>query len=223
MIDANDFKHFMRIDVFPEYDIEYYQLDNSAGFAYVGHARYDARSKKHTLLLPENLNVPRFLLFHEMTHIYDMHRYSKDDRNYDFFLTGYMEYHAAQVELMVMMGAENIDSKIAFSMKDIINNSEWSVQQYLDDKLDLAKKLVQEIEKQKRIDGLRAFFNFLGLKSICSMFATDFKDGYSYGEILERMSTFLLMEIRNEYSGWIFDIDRAVVLYSQAYAAVADN
>ena len=96
-------------------------------------------------------------------------------------------------------------------------------QQYLDNKLDLAKKLVQEIEKQKRIDGLRAFFNFLGLKSICSMFATDFKDGYSYGEILERMSTFLLMEIRNEYSGWIFDIDRAVVLYSQAYAAVADN
>ena len=33
-----------------------------------------------------------------------------------------MEYHASQIELMVMMGAENIDSKISLLTQDIISN-----------------------------------------------------------------------------------------------------
>ena len=69
------------------------------------------------------------------------------NRAHDFCLTGYMEYHASQVELMTMMGAKTIREALSFSMEDAINFSKWSVRQYLDNKLgsqlngDLSKSL----------------------------------------------------------------------------------
>ena len=219
-----DYKCFMGLDEFPEFECDYYLLDDSTGFIYGARAEYDPISRKHKLLLPANMKLPRFLLFHELTHIYDMDRFSKGDVNYDFCLTGYMEYHASQIELIAMMGTAKIENAFSFSMKNSVNNSEWSVQHYIDNKLETAKSLVKKTEKQKRLDGLDVFFNYLGLKSICSMFATDFKDENSYREFAERMSSILFMEIRKEFCGWISDIDRAVALYSHAYSAVAaDN
>ena len=39
------------------------------------------------------------------------------------------------------------------------------------------------------------FFNFLGLKSICAMYATDYVEYYSYRELENQMPSYLLYEI----------------------------
>ena len=102
---------------------------------------------------------------------------------YNHYLTGYMEYHASQVELLVMMGATTINDRISFSVSDSLNGIDESVLQYLETKLDMAKRMIQDPELKKRVDGLGAIFNFFGLKSICYMFATDFVDNYVPSEV----------------------------------------
>lgn len=114
MID--NYKQFMEIDTFPEFEIQYYALDCSKDYSYGAQAIFDVKTKKHTLRLPINIEVPRFLLFHELTHILDAEKYSIGEKNHDFCLHGFTEYHASQVELMVMIGAKTI-SMLASGIK----------------------------------------------------------------------------------------------------------
>lgn len=220
MIGISDYKYFMGINSFPQFEIEYYRLSDSQDFIYGGRAEYDPETKSHKLLLPSNAEVPKCLFFHELTHILDMERLGNGDRAHDFCLTGYMEYHASQVELMTMMGAKTIQDELTFSMEDTINCSKWSVQQYLDNKLETAKILMLDSSHEKRCDGLGALFNFWGLKSVCGMYSIDFKDDYGYREFLNHMSALLFMKMRGCFTGWIDDVDKAIALYSQAYCSI---
>lgn len=221
MIDISGYKYFMGINTFPQFEIEYYRLNDSQDFVYAGRTEYDPETKRHKLLLPSNAEVPKFLLFHELTHIFDMESLGNGNRAHDFCLTGYMEYHASQVELMTMMGAKTIREALSFSMEDAINCSKWSVRQYLDNKLETAKILILDSSLEKRCDGLGALFNFWGLKSVCSMYSIDFKDDYGYREFLNHMSSLLFMEMRDCFTEWIDDVDIAIALYSQALCSIA--
>ena len=131
MIDVNEYKNFIGIDSFPAFDVQYFIPDISCDYFFGAWVNYDAIAKTHTLMLPKNYEISKFLLFHELTHISDMNMLATGDKNYDFCLSGYMEYHASQVELMVMMGAKRISDVIAFSMEELVDNSEWTVQIYL--------------------------------------------------------------------------------------------
>ncbi|MBQ6417416.1 MAG: hypothetical protein IJJ91_01970 [Synergistaceae bacterium] len=104
MIDVSDYKKFMGINSLPKFDVKYYTPDLTADYIYGARAEYDVKTKAHTLLLPEKLDAPRFLLFHGLTHILDMETLVTGEKNHDFCLAEYMEYHASQDELMVMMG-----------------------------------------------------------------------------------------------------------------------
>ncbi len=218
MID--NYKQFMEIDTFPEFEIQYYALDCSKDYSYGAQAVFDVKTKKHTLRLPTNFEVPRFLLFHELTHILDAEKYSIGEKNHDFCLHGFTEYHASQVELMVMIGAETISSAVCFSMKEQINRSDWSVQKYIDNKLETARKLMQYSERRRRIDGLGALYNFFGLRSICSLYSSDFIDQYDYHDFLETMSSYLFMSLKSYMIGWVNDVEKAVALYSNVLNAV---
>lgn len=176
----------------------------------------------HILLIPTNVEIPKFLLYHELTHIYDMEMLGVSKPEYNHYLTGYMEYHASQVELLVMMGATTINDRISFSVSDSLNGIDESVLQYLETKLDMAKRMIQDPELKKRVDGLGALFNFFGLKSICYMFATDFVDNYGYREFADQIPTMVFVNIRNLFSGWIDDIDSAVALYAHVERAIID-
>lgn len=55
---------------------------------------------------------------------------------------------------------------------------------------------------------------------MCSIFAADFKDNHSYREFVDHMSSLLFIEIRKHFTGWIADIDRAVVLYAQMFNTI---
>lgn len=213
MIDINSYKRFMGINSFPQFKTEYYKLIESQGFAYAARAEFDPETKRHKLLLPSNAEVPMFLIFHELTHILDMETLWKGDRAHDYYLTGYMEYHASQIELMAMMNAMTIRDTLSFSMDESIGFNDYSVRQYLDNKLENAKALMLDSSSQKRSDGLGVLFNFLGLKSVCKMYAKDFKDDYTYRELMNHISAFLFMELREFFVGWIDDVDGAVALY----------
>ena len=45
----------------------------------------------------------RYIVFHEFTHILDTEMYAKQDSWKYMALSGYTEYHAAQVELMICL------------------------------------------------------------------------------------------------------------------------
>ena len=194
-MDITDYKQFMRIESFPHFEEEYFEYDDSQEFGIAGRAEYDQLTKAHKLLLPSNYEVPRFLLFHELTHILDMENLANGEKNHDFCLTGYMEYHASQVELMEAVGAKTIRDTVSFSMKDRFIASKWMIQQYVDNKLETAKTLISKSDKHKKVIGLETFFNFLGLKSICAMYATDYVEYYSYRELENQMPSYLLYEI----------------------------
>lgn len=89
-----------------------------------------------------------FIVFHELTHILDTEMLSNGDHTYDFCLTGYMEYHASQVEMMALMGATTIREKLSFSMEKSINYFDM-VRQYLDSKLETAKTLIVDSNQKK--------------------------------------------------------------------------
>lgn len=101
-------------------------------------------------------------------------------------------------------------------MQDHVEQSVWTVEQYMSNKLDTAQRLITDRNQQTRIDDLNAFFNFLGLK----LFTADYEEKYSYQGIVANISSFLFMDLRCIYSGWIDDIGKAVAIYSHAVNAI---
>ena len=214
MIDIETYKYFLGIETFPQYSLEYFEQNLAQNYVSVAQAIYDPQSGEHMLRLLSGYEIPLFILYHELTHIYDMEVHKSGETNHDYCLTGYMEYHASQIELMVLMGAVKCDEIISFSMSDSISLMNCTVQQYLEQKLITVCDLICDKERNNREKAVGVFFNFLGLKSICSMYATDFCDSFDYFEVSERLPSLLLIKIWKEMQGWIKDVENSVVLYS---------
>ena len=121
---------------------------------------------------------------------------------------------------MVMIGAETINSTVCFSMKEQINRSNWSVQKYVDNKLETARKLILDSDRQRKTDGLGALYNFLGLRSICNLYSYDFIDQYDYHDFLKTMSSYLFISLKNYMVGWVSDVEKAEGLYSNVLKSV---
>ena len=220
---TEEYKRFMGISTVPEFETESFELDLGQTELIVAQAECDEETGKYILRLPTKCDVPKFLLYHELTHIYDMNRLKTGEKNYDYCLSGYLEYHASQVELMVLMGADKITDTLSFSMSASTNYLDWTVQQYLVNKLNIANGLITNESQEKRILGLEVFYNFLGLKSVCTMYATDFVDVFSYRRVADSLPSFLLLQMRQFMTGWINDVETAAALYSNAVMAIKDN
>lgn len=219
---VEQYKSFMKIDFFPTFTTEYYELEEGGTYSHIAKAEYSIPDNKHKLLLTRNICIPKWVLFHELTHMLDMERYRNGDYNHDFCLSGYMEYHAAQVELMKSVGAETVETPVSFSMKDKMDEMHEVIQQYVDNKLEMAQSLMESHDQKEKLDGIRALFNFFGLKSICSMHATDYVDNYTYQRASMCMSSFLFFNIRTFLTGWIENVDKAISLYSSVLEEVLD-
>ncbi len=220
------YKRFMGIGEFPEFNIEYFDLDLEQDEVITARARYDEETGKYILILPSECaecGVPTYLLYHELTHIYDMSKRKIGEKDYGFYLSGYLEYHASQVELMVLMGANKINDSLSFSMSDSANYLNWTVLKYLENKLTIANDLIANESQEKRICGLDVFYNFLGLKSVCTMYATDFVDKFNYRRIADRLPSFLLFQTKKSMTGWIDNFETAATLYSNAVEAICSS
>ena len=139
---------------------------------------------------------------------------------HDFCLNGYMEYHASQVELMVGLGANSIKDTLSFSVCDPIDNLGFTIKEYMDTRFEIAVDMLNNSIPNNRLDGLGVLYNFLGLKSICLMYALDYKDNYNYCLLTNRLGPYLLSTANRFMVGWEIDVSKAVGLYSNCMNAI---
>lgn len=214
-IDVEEYKRFLGIDYFPNFEVKPLQLDLSQQACAFAKTEYDCKAKQHTLYIPTICELPRYVIYHELTHILDAEEYSNGNSEHDYCLNGYLEYHAAQVSMMQMLGATSVCEQISFGMDDLI--SDCSVKEFLEKKYRLAVSLMKDSDKSKKVDGLDVFFGYLGFASICKLFANDYSDRSEYREAFAFFPLTLFYEIRETMVGWKLDVEYAVILYSHAY------
>lgn len=218
MIDLDAYIQFMGIKSFPSFDVEYFEPDLNIKYTPVAQADYV--SGKHVLRLPSICETPRSLLYHELTHIYDMEMLKNGEKIHDFCLTGYMEYHASQVDLMVRLGANSIEDTPSFSICDYINDQGLTVSEYIDKKFVIAVDMLNDSKLNERLTGLGVLYNFLGLRSICLLYALDYKDNDNFSCIANRLDSYLLSTMKKYMVGWNIDVNKAVALFSNCANAI---
>ena len=96
-------------------------------------------------------------------------------------MKGYIEYHAAQVELIKQLGASTIQDELSFSMNGVIKCISGS--KSVIDVLRIGKKsetdLIQRgdfpTDLEMLVTTMGMVFNHLGRASVCKMYASDYE------------------------------------------------
>lgn len=105
-----EYIEFMEIEEFPDYNLELFDIKiedtDSKGYGAIAQAMYNPKTGIHTLRVCKNLELKKYVIFHEFTHILDSEIYASKDSVRYMYLSGYTEYHASQVELMCLLGAK---------------------------------------------------------------------------------------------------------------------
>lgn len=167
-----------------------------------------------------NLPMPRYLAFHEFTHIFDAEMYAKGDKCRYIGITGFSEYHASQVELLQLLGVKNIKEIPEFSMNTKIKplSGKRSVFQYVDDKYKHAIELFSRKDFPTNIETLESaigvLYNYWGLRSICEKYSRDYVETINNEIFLNYISTLLFCSANNLMHGW-FDEDKIEVSMPQ--------
>lgn len=191
---------FMGIDTLPDINCKLFEIDgkkvNAQGIGSTATVYYDYEKKQYILRMWKDLYMPvlhaDYLVFHELTHAYDIERLAKDDRTKHAQIKGYIEYHAAQVELMKQLGANGFSEHISFSMAEMlksIGNDKTVFEMLMVNKkaaTDMINKpgFPLDIEQLATVMGM--IFNHLGRLSICKRYANDYNQ---YKDQLEEFST----------------------------------
>ena len=180
-----EFMQLLGLTSFPIYEIAYKDISLSVsdeqGYDSLGSAHYDYKTGKHTLTVWSNIHtlgeVGKQTIFHEFTHILDDETYVNKDPEKYIANHGYTEYHASQIELACLVGAETIGGIPSFSMNKIISTfaGNKTVLQYVKEKYQHAKDLFSRDDFPSNISTLKSAFgvlyNYWGvavdLRSVC--------------------------------------------------------
>ncbi len=181
-----EYTAFMNLEGMPPYILEAKKVSlskaDNEGFDSIAQASYKPETKEHKLIIADNIIIEPYILYHEFTHILDAERYVRGDKMKYALSSGYTEYHASQVELLVMLGAKSINERIDFIIGQKITTiaGEKTVKQYVDMKRRHAIDLFQRSDFPKAIEQLKTaigvLFNYWGLRSICYMYCRDFEE-----------------------------------------------
>lgn len=157
---------------------------NAKGYGTWASVFYDVGTDKFRLDVWKDIYKPQlhadYILFHEYTHAVDIERLAKKDTVRYASIKGYIEYHAAQVELMKQIGAKNIQDNLLFSMNDVVKGvaNDKPVVDVLRTGKKAATDLILRPGFPTNIEMLATtmgmVFNHLGRVSICKMFAADY-------------------------------------------------
>ena len=182
-----EYKAFMGIKAFPPYRVE----ERDSGVE-VG---YDFTTYVHTLGIPSD--VDRESLFEAFTHILDAEQYGKADEERIKYGKGFIEYHTGQVMLIHKLGTKTINDSLNFSMGDTIGD--LTVKEYV---LEKYQKAVDALTSDRPDEALWALYYFLGVKSICEMYAGDFDRGeYDMSVFIDKLSRPVFNKIDNHMHG----------------------
>lgn len=226
-----DYLQFMGIDRMPNYQLltkeVSQELADARGFEAPADSHYSIKNKVHTLTVGTNVRLTKYVMFHEFTHIIDAEAYTNDNPFRYAGLSGFTEYHASQVELMQLLGAESITQPISFSMNTIIDAfSKKSVFQYVEEKRLHAVELFSrgdfpaDLETFKSAVGV--LYNYLGLRSICEMYAVDYKEIIDNAAFLKYIPTANFASINRLMHGWMdrTKIEVSIVFYNNTFLPI---
>ena len=147
---------------------------------------YDPRTDRYELQIFDHIHDPNvvtssdYLLFHEFTHALDISLYGAGDVNKYNALRGYLEYHAAQVEMMRLVGASKITDPVEFSMNDTITDieGEKSVLEYVEHGIEVVTSAMAQpgfkADMAQVFRAVGALYNHLGRLSICQLASPGF-------------------------------------------------
>ena len=182
-----EYTAFMGIKAFPPYKVE-----EKDGGVEVG---YDFTTYVHTLGIPSD--VDKETVFEAFTHILDTEKYVKADEERNKYSKGFIEYHTGQVMLIRRLGTETVNDRLNFSMGDSIGD--LTVKEYV---LEKYQKAVDAFTSDKPEEALPALYYFLGVKSICEMYAGDFDRGeYDMTIFIDKLSRPVFNKIDNHMHG----------------------
>lgn len=204
-----EYIEFMEIEKLPQYKIDFFEINveesDAAGFASAAQAYYNTKTNEHILRICKSSEIPRYIVFHEFTHILDTEMYAKQDSWKYMALSGYTEYHAAQVELMIMLGADSIQTQdFSFTVDVEIGNS--TVRNYLNSRHQLVVNMMNRTDFPRDIEALKTtvgvLYNYFGVRSICKMYAKDYTEEVDNTIIIQKLSKVLFEEINSFMVGW---------------------
>ncbi len=223
---VDEYKNFMGFSWFPEFDLQTkiasLVIADSQGFESAAVTTYQPITGQHSLCVSVNLELSKYLMFHEFTHMHDSEIYVNGDKVRYAGLSGYTEYNASQIELACLVGAETIGCIPSFSMNKIISTfaGNKTVLQYVKEKYQHAKDLFSRDDFPSNISTLKSAFgvlyNYWGLRSICEMYANDFVEIIDNEAFLKIIPTMKFSLINNLMHGWLDEnkIDLSVPLYT---------
>ncbi|MEE1442316.1 MAG: hypothetical protein UGF43_01670 [Blautia sp.] len=154
------------------------------GFGSLAQAKYNPHTDEHTLRVCSNFEVIKYVVFHEFTHILDAEMYAKNNPANYAYLSGYTEYHASQIELLILLGIDNMHSlqQSTFSMDTRIAAfpNKMSVDEYLHGKHRFVIDMMHRDDFPKDLEVLKTtigvLYNYLGIRSICKMYGKDYRE-----------------------------------------------
>lgn len=226
-----DYKEFMGLDDFPAYKIQQKELTiekaQTQGFDSLAAAFYDISTGHHTLEIWSKAFLPqmnsKYLVFHEFTHILDAETFSCKDKFKHMSNKGYTEYHAAQIDLLTLLGAHRAkqESGYTFSMSQSFETfgGKKTADEFLKMPCIHASELISRDDFPASIEALAItfglIFNFYGRRSVCKMYASDFEDNADKSKLIEFLGADTIKALDNYMLGW-FDTSK-VGLIDQLY------
>ena len=118
-------------------------------------------------------------------------------------------WYASQIETIKILGYESIGKNISFSMKQQIETvaSIKSMQNFVDEPANTAKLLLRRNDFPKDLETLVTtaglIFNYYGRRSICLMYAQDYRDDIDKMEFSEFIGTAQLAALDTFMRGWL--------------------
>ena len=233
------YKKLLVLESFPEYNIKYKTItmekSEQQGFDSFATAYYDIPSRKHLLEIWENLytlgDAGTHVVFHELTHVWDDELYVQGDKIKYLSNHGFTEYHASQIEMMKLLGADTVSQEITFSMVDAIDtvSGRKIIQEYVTAPHALATELISREDFPVDFETLKCtlgvIFNYYGRRSICKMYANDYREEIDNSAI-EKLITPTVVTFLNGYmTGWLnqASIDVLGDLYGRMVVSLANK
>lgn len=182
------FMTFISISSLPEIQMIPMTLSPSdahaKGFGSLATHYYDVSTGHHTLKIWEDIYKPQlhadYLVFHELTHVVDTEKYAQRDKMKNVAIKGYTEYHAAQIDFLKVLGAETASEGRVFSLSQRIVTiiKEQTALSFVlaahEAVLALLTRSDFPRDLEALVTALGMIFNYIGRKSICKMYASDY-------------------------------------------------
>lgn len=166
---------------------------------------FDFSCKTHCLRLPSEQNVSKEDIYTAFTQILDTEKFVKGNEERYTCSQGFREYHAAQVLFKCFLGDEKYNDSRPFSMTNVIREDS-TADDYVREKYKRAAVAFSDTRSASAegdlLNSLLALYHFLGVKSVCEMYAVDFdRSKYDMTVFADKLSPAVFNKIDNHMHG----------------------